>query len=178
MKTIDLTGLRFGKWIVVGKGERPTTASPSKPSYWRCKCDCGNTGLVPSHNLKSKKSASCGCTNKLESYKALYNFLCRMSVIGNKTCDLTFQEFLKFTSITKCHYCNTPIQWTEHNLSGGGSYQLDRKNNLLGYNKDNCVVCCLRCNYAKGSRYTYDEWYAMNVYFRNNTAKNIGVIEN
>jgi hypothetical protein len=167
MKSIDLTGERFGKWTVVEKSERPITSSPSKPLYWKCKCDCGNEGIVPSHSLRCHKSESCGCTKKLPSYMALYNFLLRASNISNKACELTFEDFVHFTSTTKCHYCNAPIQWIEHNLRCGKSYHLDRMNNSIGYTKNNCVVCCTRCNLSKGDRYTYSEWHLMTECFRN-----------
>jgi hypothetical protein len=46
------------------------------------------------------------------------------------------------------------------------AYQLDRKDNALGYSVDNCVVCCHRCNDAKSNGYDYEEWYGMTAYFR------------
>jgi hypothetical protein len=49
---IDLTGRRFGKWVVqehVGG------------SYWSCHCDCGTTLKVFSGSLQNGKSQSCGC---------------------------------------------------------------------------------------------------------------------
>ena len=53
----DLTGRRFGHWIVLGKGER----SQSGRFRWRCKCDCGNEKDVFAHALISGQSKSCGC---------------------------------------------------------------------------------------------------------------------
>lgn len=31
---------------------------------WLCQCDCGNTVIVSSHQLKAKKTKSCGCLRK------------------------------------------------------------------------------------------------------------------
>jgi len=54
-------------------------------------------------------------------------------------------------------------------VRGSRSYKLDRMNNDSGYTKDNCVVCCWKCNQSKGNRYTYEEWYGMTAYFREKT---------
>jgi len=57
-KIIDLTGKRFGKWVVVGdSGERK-----NKFIMWLCKCDCGNIGKIVGPSLKSGGSLSCGCS--------------------------------------------------------------------------------------------------------------------
>jgi hypothetical protein len=71
---------------------------------------------------------------------------------------LSFEEFLEFTKIKNCHYCDNSIVWDEHN---GWRINLDRKNNTLPYTKENCVVCCKLCNYSKSDKYTYEEWKAM-----------------
>lgn len=164
MKPINLKGKRFGKWTVIEKAERPITNSPSKPLYWLCKCDCGNERVIPAHNLRCKKTMSCGHDSNLPDYKSLYNRF----IYTNKDrveCNLTFEDFVKFTEIDTCHYCHSKIKWTKHGLPG--SYNLDRTDNTKGYDKDNCVVCCGRCNFGKGNRYSYDEWFKMNECFRN-----------
>lgn len=53
---IDLTGKRFGLWTVI---ERAKTSGPYV--MWRCKCDCGNEGVVRANSLKRGDSKSCGC---------------------------------------------------------------------------------------------------------------------
>lgn len=30
-------------------------------SFWKCRCDCGNTIIVQGNNLQSKNTKSCGC---------------------------------------------------------------------------------------------------------------------
>jgi HNH endonuclease len=61
-KFIDLTGQRFGRLVVM----RRDMSSPRKkqwPAQWVCKCECGTTASVLSHNLKSGNSTSCGCVS-------------------------------------------------------------------------------------------------------------------
>lgn len=86
--------------------------------------------------------------------EALYNRLVDSSNIRNKNNKIiSYEEFLEFTKINKCHYCNKNVIWTSKS-----TYNLDRKNNDLGYFKDNLVVCCGPCNKTKGDRFTYEEF--------------------
>lgn len=57
-KLIDLTGQRFGKWIVLQKVSKPNDTS----ACWLCRCDCGNTKIVRGKDLRYGKSKSCGCS--------------------------------------------------------------------------------------------------------------------
>lgn len=56
---IDLTGQRFGRWIVIRRDADKAYRHPT----WLCRCDCGNTGVVTGQNLRVGKSQSCGCRN-------------------------------------------------------------------------------------------------------------------
>jgi hypothetical protein len=53
---IDLTGKRFGRWLVLGKG-----AGTHSLTRWRCRCDCGHIRIVIGINLRRGASMSCGC---------------------------------------------------------------------------------------------------------------------
>lgn len=110
------------------------------------------------------------CASKKPPYVALYNRFLNGAKNENKTVTITFNDFLKYTTVDKCHYCECYIEWrpfyTENNKYVGGSYFLDRMNNDIGYAINNVVVCCERCNKAKGNRYSYEEWYGMTKFFR------------
>lgn len=54
----DLTGQRFDHLQVLSRAEKRRGHV-----YWNCLCDCGNTVTVPSENLKTGKTKSCGCVN-------------------------------------------------------------------------------------------------------------------
>lgn len=56
---IDLTGLIFGRWQVLGYAY-----TKRRKTYWKCRCDCGNVRIVYSANLRGGKSKSCGCLHK------------------------------------------------------------------------------------------------------------------
>lgn len=60
MKLLDLTGQRFGRFLVVGK----ESTGRRNAVIWKCKCDCGSVKLVAGTNLKSGHSKSCGCYHR------------------------------------------------------------------------------------------------------------------
>lgn len=55
---IDLSGLRFGRLIVVRREPRP-----GKPPCWICRCDCGTETIVFGGNLARGNTTSCGCAH-------------------------------------------------------------------------------------------------------------------
>ena len=52
----DLSGMRFGRLTVIGEH-----CIKNNRRFWACKCDCGNTNVVCTNNLKSGRIKSCGC---------------------------------------------------------------------------------------------------------------------
>ena len=81
MKTVDLTGERFGKLVAVRPTEKRQKGSNSV--LWECNCDCGNTTYVSTGDLRGGNTRSCGCL--------------RQSLLK----DLTGQRFGKLTVVRK-----------------------------------------------------------------------------
>ena len=75
---------------------------------------------------------------------------------------ITYDDYLQIAeSNPLCHYCEAPIVWQEYRRkesSGGNGSNLDRKDSSVGYTVGNVVACCGRCNYAKGTHFSYDQW--------------------
>jgi hypothetical protein len=73
---------------------------------------------------------------------------------------LTYDEYIQFTKIKNCHYCNNSIPWRPYNSGNkkAQAYFLDRKDNDGPYSKENCVVCCTRCNRMRSNKFTYEEF--------------------
>lgn len=61
MKFIDITGKRFGRLVVIKRGENHTFPSGQTRPTWICKCDCGNTITTFARNLFTHNTTSCGC---------------------------------------------------------------------------------------------------------------------
>lgn len=55
-KRIDMTGLRFGSWEVLGLHARP----PLRHAMWLCRCSCGVHRPVSGPSLRNGTSVSCG----------------------------------------------------------------------------------------------------------------------
>jgi hypothetical protein len=63
MDLLDLTGMRFGRLLVVqraGTGRRGKSTAPT----WECRCDCGETSIVLGPNLRRGWTTSCGCKTR------------------------------------------------------------------------------------------------------------------
>src|SRR5699024_7767842 len=56
-KTIDLTGQKFGRLVVVDR----EGSNKHKKAIWLCRCECGNTTVVVGSDLRSGHTKSCGC---------------------------------------------------------------------------------------------------------------------
>lgn len=160
---IDITGKRFGKLVAI----HPIGISNDNKVVWSCKCDCGNTANICGKNLRNGDTKSCGCyrkyvsvkNNQKDPYYWTYHQLQKTAKDTNKICQITFDEFLNhFVTVKHCHYCNSPIKWEPHRKRGmSGAYNIDRKDNKIGYTVSNCVVCCSFCNRIKCHCLTYDE---------------------
>lgn len=156
-----LTVLKFSKYV--GESELKT-----RTSLWLCECECGNTIEVRNSNLTSSSTKSCGCLLKEHnkklglsrisdnsSFKHLYNEYKRNALKNNRVFKLTEEEF-KYLTSSNCHYCgigpSKEIIGNGSKIFKGGSYKyngIDRFNNELGYEKENSVPCCWKCNNAK-----------------------------
>ena len=67
-KFIDLSGNRYGRWLVISRGLN----SHSGKVQYHCKCECGLESLVDAQALRDGVSRSCGC---LRSERMLGNKL-------------------------------------------------------------------------------------------------------
>lgn len=55
----DMTGLRFGKLLVI-----EPAGSGNYGTYWLCACDCGNKKIIRGWSLRHGGVKSCGCETK------------------------------------------------------------------------------------------------------------------
>ena len=116
-------------------------------------CHCEKEFKVLLKSLKSGHTTSCGClqypiTDPIENYFKDY----QQSAKDNNRTFLIDLEFFK-NKITKmpCRYCGKEPIWPE--MTG-----IDRFDNSIGYESENCVPCCYTCNKIKNSQ-SNDAWY-------------------
>jgi len=148
---VDLTGQKFGRWIVLRReGSRLYPSGAHQPTYL-CRCECGTEKLVASSILRSGSSKSCGCLNNETRRK-----LC---IERNTTHGLANTRTYKIWSgiVTRC--CNPKASgyhkygargitvsesWRtfEHFFADMGecppNYSIERENPFIGYTKGNC----------------------------------------
>jgi len=76
MKTIDISGQKFGRLVVLEKVDKPNQLR--KRAYFRCRCDCGTEKVIETYALRSGKTKSCGCINKENPPRKV------IDIIGNR----------------------------------------------------------------------------------------------
>jgi hypothetical protein len=135
----------------------------SKPSKTIRVYKCAAPGCATEVRIRDdNKSHSGMCqthSHQKRPYESIYKcFLNDWRKLGNT---ITYEEFLDFTKVPNCCYCSCLIPWIPYSTVGGEytsrAYFLDRKDNSLGYSKENCVVCCTSCNMIKRDLLTHDE---------------------
>lgn len=67
LKYSNLTGMKFGRLLVLSKAKKPNVKNGSQ--YWNVICDCGITKIVSTNPLKKGTTVSCGCYNKENASK-------------------------------------------------------------------------------------------------------------
>lgn len=178
----DMTGQRFGRWVVLRRGG---TALKNRVAVWLCRCDCGTEKIVRGQPLRNGQSRSCGCLrNELlgnrtrkEKGEAAFNMLFRSYRKNASTRGMVFTLSKPlFRSLVKqsCAYCGDSPKSIFNGgprINGVFIYNgVDRIDSKKGYTVDNVVSCCKKCNRVK-SALTVDEFisYCKRVieYYRN-----------
>jgi hypothetical protein len=134
--------------------------------------NCGNILSFEKHTLRygrngQNRYCDTGCHVESQRKNALtylgaFTALERGARRDKRQMTISYEEFLTLIGTGKppCYYCGDVVEY-KMGSSGSQTYHLDRLDNRFGYHKDNVVVCCKKCNFAKGDRYTYEEWFAM-----------------
>ena len=144
----DITGKRFGRWLVVEKADSTNGVCNS---IWKCKCDCGNEKLIKGIALIRGKSRSCGCFKtdicKNRFYKhGMHDTKVYQSweaMIGRCECksNTGYENYHK-RGITVCDEWKNSFETFYEYVSklehfGADGYSLDRINNNEGYKPGN-----------------------------------------
>lgn len=152
---IDLTGKVFGSLTILNRN-----GTRDKKPVWLCRCICGKVieRVTQTFTTRPLRNHNCGCLGNgpsqdpkesgLIAVIAYYKSNCKAkNQIWNLTKDQAKQLF-----ISNCHYCNNEPKST---ITAKNSYMsftyngIDRKDNNIGYEIDNCVPCCKECNFLK-----------------------------
>lgn len=90
-------GKRYGRLVVIDRAPPPKEGRAGR--FWLCQCDCGNTSVVRTTDLRSRGVVSCGC---LQREKAREQFT-----------DLTGMTFGRWKVISKTEErtSNRGVKW-------------------------------------------------------------------
>lgn len=152
MRKVSYVGQRFGRLIALERFVEFNARANKNVTYYKCKCDCGNSTTVRYSNLKNGCTNSCGCIKReIITARKIPDDLIRLHEIGRyyrRNAKVRNIEWLlsskELESLVQkpCYYCG---------ISDGtcGYIGVDRVDNSQAYTKDNCVPCCKRCNQGK-----------------------------
>lgn len=157
----EMIGKKFNRLTVI--------EHHSREKGYLCKCDCGDTTIARGNFLKNGRHASCGCLmiekivdrQTKPNFEGLKHEIYRNYVKGAKrrgySFDLSTEEFYRLLD-NNCYYCGLEphMEWkgTKRKTLDISSFRVngvDRVNNEIGYNIDNCVSCCKFCNNSKNT---------------------------
>ncbi len=140
-KNFDLTGQRFGEWLVL---ERAGKAS-SGNHKWLCKCSCGNIKEVDGNTLRSGKSTKCRhCITPHNKNKYSGDPIQTIWSGMKQRCYDTNQSHYRLyggRGITVCgNWLNNPLSFYEWAYANGyvKGLSIDRIDNNKGYTPYNC----------------------------------------
>lgn len=178
----DYTDRKFGMLTVLS---RDWSERKDHNPHWKCKCDCGEETIASLSNLKKGSIVSCGCfglqqakkraktlNTKEEGDSAFNSILYTYKYNADKR-DIEFNltdEQFRDLIFNDCGYCGAPPNNKAKNRYGNGDViynGIDRIDNAVGYERDNCVTCCQNCNRAK-YKMSYQEFinWIKNIYDR------------
>ncbi len=148
LTVVDRTGQRIGKLVVVKRVANKQESENVIRAHWLCKCDCGNSIIVSGQNLgRAQKgkggTQSCGCLLRVKPIK---HGKCGTKVY--KTWHMMLQRCLNPNNAAYADYGGRGItvceEWRDFSAfyadmgDPPALHTLDRTENSLGYNKDNC----------------------------------------
>jgi hypothetical protein len=130
-------------------------------NFVRCRCDCGDVVELTKFQFRYRLRCKTGCPKRnqgkrrkrAQSFVGHYNRLVRGDRQNRSfEVSLTYDEYVAIRSSGLCVYCNGKLSRF--------CIGLDRIDNTRGYHKDNVVVCCAYCNFARGHLLSADEFKA------------------
>ena len=169
----DFTGWKIGKLIVIKQTVPPFWNDYNMGKYL-AKCECGREIEITGRHISSNLGQSCGCLKHKSSSTRVYGKNATIAYCYRSHKSSANRGIRKFQPLSyndwfsivflPCHYCGqidirnkytapslykklvhkTRIEESEIKING-----VDRIDSSKGYELDNCVPCCSKCNIMK-----------------------------
>lgn len=160
---LDLTGKTFGRLVVISVAGKNRSGNYK----WLVECECGNKKEIPSDHLVRERQPvmSCGCyrNDRIReaccpnpdqvAFNLLFLAYKKRARLKKLEFGLDVDEFRNLTG-SDCHYCGAPPAQEMRNKPKTGLYVyngVDKIDPNGNYTISNCVPCCKKCNYMKGT---------------------------
>lgn len=149
-----------------------THSNGKKRKKLLCRCVCGIEKVFRYDSFVCKneidRAKSCGCKHtyrnnfnaqKRRKPESVYRYIYEQYQSGAKTRNINFnltkEEYIEIVK-KECFYCGDPAPIKQPHR-GKNRYVgvpvpyngIDRIDSMRGYEKENCVPCCTKCNYMK-----------------------------
>lgn len=141
----DFTGERIGRLTVIGEGP----LDKWKNKQWACLCDCGKEKIIASSSIRSGATKSCGCLNSDSARERatkhglrLHPLYTTWKGMRQRCNDSRSSSYALYggRGITVCERWKSFASFLEDmGEKPSPDHTIERKNNNLGYSKDNCM---------------------------------------
>lgn len=123
---IDLTGQKFGKLTVIERAENRQDKNGKPVTCWKCLCDCGNTTVSRSQNLRNGDSKSCGhCPINFYDLSGEYG------VGYTSSGDKFLFDLEDFAKISKYTWCSDRDGYIISNLQVDGKHKTIKMHRII-----------------------------------------------
>lgn len=152
----------FGRWTVISEPYYNLSPGGYKRQYVDCRCVCGKEAPIEPRSLRIGRSTGCrGCIEASKTtVDSVTNEIWLQYQRGASTrgweWTISREDFTVLIH-SDCFYCGGPPSNRAKRKVDFFTNGIDRKDNKLGYTKENCVACCSKCNRGKHT-IDYDTW--------------------
>ena len=133
--------------------------SAAREKQWLFRCDCGRDVIRPASGLLRGRPMSCGCKSRLgrvvksdSNFNLAYHEYKKGARCRDHSWELS-KDLVRVLFVGDCFYCGARPSIVVNHRSGDLLVRngIDRLDPSIGYTSGNCVSCCSRCNYLKGT---------------------------
>ncbi len=150
----NLVGEQFGSLTVIDFSGKDSKGN----KLWKCECSCGEFTNIRQTRLIRGKVKNCKCRGLSRDEVVIRQILCtykKQASQNLRSFSLTDDQFRKIIK-SDCYYCGSEPQNIRRLKRKNRTFEyiyngIDRINNEIGYQFENCVACCYICNRAKNS---------------------------